>query len=82
MAVGSGGAAAFEGGNLEVCVDDLLELVVDDQHEGAAGSAQHVGPGSLEEGLASLLPVDLAPRVDGAVVVLSATGLHAHTAVL
>ena len=66
-------------GSLEVLVNELLELVVDDQHKGTAGATQYVRPCALEEGLASLLPVDLAPRVDCAVVVLLATRLCSST---
>lgn len=60
----------------EVLVDELLELIVDDEHQSASGTAQHVGPGSLEEGLASLLLVDLCPGVQGSVVVLLAARLR------
>lgn len=31
----------------EVGVDQLLELVVEDKHQGTAGSTQHVGEGAL-----------------------------------
>ena len=31
----------------EICIDELLELVIDDQHQGTSSSTQHVGPGSL-----------------------------------
>ncbi len=46
------------------------------QHERAAGAAQHVGPGALEEGAHALLGRHLAPAVQGAVVLALAAGLQ------
>lgn len=47
-------------------LDDFLQLVVQDQYEGATHAPQHVGPGALEEGLAALVTSDLPPAVQGA----------------
>lgn len=47
-------------------LDDFLQLVVQDQHEGAAHAPEHVGQGALEEGLAALVACDLPPAVQGA----------------
>ena len=41
--------AGAVGERSEVGVDQLLELVVDDQHQGTASSTQHIGPGSLQQ---------------------------------
>lgn len=47
---------------------ELLDLVVQNQHEGAAHASDHVGPGTLEEGFSSLILKDLSPTVDCALV--------------
>lgn len=47
-------------------LDDLLQLLVQDQHQGPAHASQDVGPGALEEGLAALVLEDLLPAVDSA----------------
>src|SRR5262249_14640628 len=60
--------------------DELLDLVVQHEHERAAGAADHVAPGALEEALHALLGGNLAPAVDGAIVLALATGLHHHAA--
>ena len=44
-------------------------------HQCSAGATQHVGPGSLEEGLGTLIPHDLAPGVHSAGVVPLTTRL-------
>lgn len=49
-------------------LDDLLQLIIQDQHEGAAHASQHVGPGPLEESPAALVASYLPPAVDGALV--------------
>ena len=46
-------------------LEDLLQLVVQDQHKGATHAPEHVGQGSLEEGLAALTLDDLPPAVHG-----------------
>lgn len=45
-------------------LDDLLQLVVQHQHKGAAHASEHVGPRSLEEGLATFIACNLAPAVN------------------
>lgn len=45
-------------------LDDLLQLVVQHQHKGAAHASEHVGPRSLEEGLATFVACNLAPAVN------------------
>ncbi len=54
----------------------LLDLVVQHQHEGTAGAAQHVGQRALEERVDALLLGNLAPAVDGAVVLPLAARLQ------
>lgn len=49
-------------------LDDFLELIVQDEHEGATHASEHVRPGSLEEGLGALVTHDLPPAVNGAAV--------------
>lgn len=49
-------------------LDDFLELIVQDEHEGATHASEHVGPGSLEEGLGALVTRDLPPAIKGAAV--------------
>ena len=44
-------------------MDDLLDLVIQDQHESTAHASEHVRPGSLEESLATLITCDLPPAV-------------------
>lgn len=44
-----------------LCV--LLDLIVQHQHKGTTHASDHVGPGSLEEGLSSLILQDLPPAV-------------------
>ena len=46
-------------------LEDLLQLVVQDQHKGATHAPEHVGQGSLEEGLATFITCNLPPAVDG-----------------
>lgn len=61
-------------------LDALLDLVVEDEDEGAAGPAEDVGECSLEESLGSLLPGDLLPAINGVLVEdILATALHHHT---
>jgi len=48
------------------CLEDLLQLVVQHQHEGSAHASQNVGQRALEESLATLVTCDLPPAVDGA----------------
>lgn len=50
--------------HLQLLVNDLLDLVVHDEHQRAAGAAEHVGQRALEEGLGALSPEDLGPAVD------------------
>lgn len=47
-------------------LDDFLQLIVQDQYEGATHAPQHIGPSALEEGLAALVACDLPPAVQGA----------------
>mmetsp|Transcript_124600 Transcript_124600/g.215333 ORF Transcript_124600/g.215333 Transcript_124600/m.215333 type:complete len:307 (-) Transcript_124600:30-950(-) len=66
---------------LGVGAEDLLELVVEDQDDGAAGAADDVGQGALEEGAGALVLEDLAPAVQGVLVQdVGAAGLHHHAA--
>ena len=44
---------------------DFLQLVVQYQHEGATHAPEDIGPGPLEESLATLVTGDLLPAVDG-----------------
>lgn len=55
-------------GRLERLFCELLDLVVQHQHEGTTHSSDHVGPGTLEEGFSSLVLQDLPPAVDRALV--------------
>jgi len=68
--------------DIQNCLDDFLQLVIQDQHESAAHASEHVGPSSLEESLATLITCNLPPTVHGATVhdVRSfASRLHHHT---
>lgn len=47
---------------------ELLDLVVQHQHEGATHASEHVGPGALKEGPWSLVLEDLRPAIDCAFV--------------
>lgn len=65
--------------NLE---EEGLDLVVEYEYESASGTSEHVGEGSLEEGVGALCLGDVAPTVHGAGVRPLghwATGLHHHT---
>lgn len=54
-----------------------LDLVVEDEDESATSSSDDVGEASLEEGLATLVLVDLLEAVHGASVEeISSAGLH------
>lgn len=44
-------------------LDDLLQLVVQDQHKGTTHASENVRPGSLEEGLATFITGDFPPAV-------------------
>mmetsp|Transcript_44586 Transcript_44586/g.88108 ORF Transcript_44586/g.88108 Transcript_44586/m.88108 type:complete len:390 (+) Transcript_44586:1066-2235(+) len=66
---------------LSVCltVDELLDLVVHNQHQRPPGSTKDVGPGALEECPRSLLGEDFAPAVDcGSVLEGLSLGLSSH----
>jgi len=62
--------------------EDSLDLGVEDEHEGTTGSSDNVREGSLEEGLATFLGVDLLEAVHGSSVhkVLSGTTRLHHKA--
>lgn len=49
-------------------LDDLLQLIIQDQHKGTTHASENVGPGSLEESLATLITCDLPPAVNCAAV--------------
>jgi hypothetical protein len=69
--------AFFSGGRLQ----ESLDFVVEHEHEGAAGTAEHVGEGALEEGTGALVLGDRRPAVHGVLVQhlgLCAAGLHHH----
>ena len=54
-----------------------LDLVVEDEDESATSASDDVGEGALEEGLATLVLVDLLEAVDGARVEnIASAGLH------
>lgn len=56
-----------------------LDLVVEDEHKGATGTSDNVGEAALEEGLTTLVLVDLNEAVPGTVIELilaSLTGSH------
>lgn len=58
-----------------------LEFVVEDEHQGAAGTSDDVGEGALEEGRAALRLGDLDPAVERVLVedlALGAARLHHH----
>lgn len=62
-------------------LQESLDFVVEHEHEGAAGTAEHVGEGALEEGTGALVLGDRRPAVHGALVQhlgLSAARLHHH----
>lgn len=62
--------------------DQVLDLVVHDQYDGATGASEHVGEGSLEEGAGAFLFGDGHPAVSGALVddfALGTSRLHHHT---
>lgn len=46
-------------------LDDFLQLIVQHQHKGAAHASEHIGPGSLEESLATFIACNLTPTVNG-----------------
>lgn len=56
----------MNGGHRKNSLDDFLELVVQDEHKGAAHASEHVRPGTLEEGLGALIACNLPPAVQGA----------------
>mmetsp|Transcript_16361 Transcript_16361/g.35559 ORF Transcript_16361/g.35559 Transcript_16361/m.35559 type:complete len:369 (-) Transcript_16361:25-1131(-) len=58
-------------------LDDLLDLVVQDQHDSATHTTKDVGEGTLEEGTDALVLGDLHHSVDGARVKLL-LGASAH----
>lgn len=54
---------------LGMCSDKhSLDLVVEGQHEGTTSTSEDVGQASLEEGLSTLITVDLSEAVHGASV--------------
>lgn len=62
-------------------LEDVLDLVVEHQHDGAAGAPEDVGEGALEEGGAALRLRDRHPAVERVLVHdvgLLAAGLHHH----
>lgn len=60
---GRGGRlGAFFGGSVDL--QDFLDFVVEDEHEGAAGASEDVREGSLEEGFWSLCFGDGGPAMD------------------
>lgn len=65
---------------MRVCFRSLehgLELVVEDEDESATSTSDDVGEAALEEGLATLVLVDLLEAIDGACVEeVSSAGLH------
>jgi len=46
------------------CLCVLLDLIIQNQHEGAAHASEHIGPGTLEESFSPLILSDLFPTVD------------------
>ncbi len=59
------------------------DLTVEHEHEGGTGAAEHVGAGTLEHGLCTLVRDDLLGAVDGALVhalIEGQLGLHLHAA--
>lgn len=46
-------------------LEDLLQLIVQDQHKGTTHASENIGPGSLEERLATLITSNLLPAVNG-----------------
>jgi len=68
--------------DIQTELHDFLQLIIQDKHKGTAHASEHIGPGSLEEGLATFITGDLPPAVHGATVhdVRSfASRLHHHT---
>ena len=65
---------------MSVCSRSLkhgLDLVVEDEHKSATGSSDNVGEAALEEGLATLVLVDLLEAIKSArVEEISSAGLH------
>lgn len=49
-------------------LNDLLQLIIQDQHKGTTHASENIGPGSLEESLAALITCDLLPAVNCATV--------------
>lgn len=66
-------------GRCGVGVDNLLDLIVQHQDKGTTGTTQDVRQGTLEEGAHALVRGDLAPAVQGSVVLLLSTSLHHQT---
>lgn len=61
--------------------EEGLDFIVEDEHQRAAGTSQHVGEGSLEEGAGALGLGDGGPAVHGAGVGAlgrRSAGLHHH----
>lgn len=66
---------------LTLYLEELLDLVVKDEHEGATGSSEDVREGALEEGGGTLGLGDGCPAVQSVLVQdvgLGASGLHHH----
>lgn len=49
-------------------LNDLLQLIIQDQHKGTTHASENIGPGSLEESLATLITRNLLPAVNCATV--------------
>ena len=64
--------------SLLLALEDVDELVVHDEDEGAADGADDVGQVALEEGPGALVGGDLPPAVHGVLVHLLALAGHHH----
>jgi len=60
--------SSYKMGLSNLLVQVVLGLTVQHKHQGGAGTAEHVGAGTLEEGSGSLVLHDLREAVDGAIV--------------
>lgn len=63
-------------------LEEVLDFVVEHQHDGTASTSEDVGEGSLEEGSSTFLFGDSGPAVSCALVddfALGSARLHHHT---
>lgn len=57
-----------------------MELIIEDQHQGTAGSTKGIGKGSLEKGLGAFIDENLFPAIDRSIVELFLSSSLHHDA--